>query len=203
MRKYTILMFCCFAAVFFILTGCEHDGLGGSSVGGSSDGGSAGLSITQAQLDPMRLAGAQITFERAVQIAIAHSGSGIIKEIELERKRSGLLVYEVETIGNQQKFEVQIDAITGAIIRSYEKRSSSSQMYSSSFVSQITSANAARFSATGLAQVGGGTIEEMGWELNRNGQYIFEIEIRDNGGRKHEVKIDPATGAIISIKSKR
>ena len=200
MRKYTIIGFCFLSAIFIILTGCEHD-----SFEGSSDGGSAGLNITQSQLtqNPARLAGAQISFERAVQIALAQSGSGIVKEVELERKRSGLLVYEVEIIGNQRKFEVQIDAMTGAIIRSYEKRSSSSQIYDGSYVSQITSANAARFSATGLAQVGGGTIEEMGWELNRNGSYVFEIEIRDTGRRKHEVKIDPATGAIISIKSKR
>jgi len=200
MKMHTLFLFFCLAAVFLGLTGCEHDGLGGTA-----EQGSAGLSITQTQLteSPMRLAGAQITFERAVQIAFTHSGGGIVKEIELERKKSGLLVYEVEIIGDQRKFEIQIDAISGAIIKAYEKRSSSSQIYDGSFVSQITSANAARFSATGLAQVGGGTVEEMGWELSRNGPYIFEIEIRDAGGRKHEVKIDPTTGIIISIKSKR
>ena len=200
MKKHTLFWFCCLAVIFLTTTGCEHEG-----EGWSSEPGSTGLGINQSQLaqNPERLAGAQITFERAVQIAFTQSGGGVVKEIELERKRSGLLVYEVEIIGDQRKFEVQIDAISGAIIRAYEKRSSSSQTYDGSFVSQITSANAARFSTTGLVQVGGGTVEEMGWEINRNGQYIFEIEIRDASGRKHEVKIDPSTGTIISIKSKR
>ena len=198
MNKYLILGICCLAVVSFPLFGCDHDGFRGSF-----DGGSSGLNITQNQLDPSRLAGTQVTFEQAVQIALTHSGGGIVKEIELERRRGGLLVYEVEIIGDQRKYEIQINAITGAVIRSNEKRSSSSQMYNGSFVSQITSANAARFSETGLAQVGGGTIVEMVWEISWNGQYIFEIEIRDTRGRKHEIKIDPATGSIISIKSKR
>ena len=198
MKKHLILAICFLAAVFFASTGCDHDGLGGPS-----DGGSIGLSISQNQLDPTRLAGAQVTFERAIEIAIAHSGSGIVKEIELERKRGGLLVYEVEIINNQRKHEIQINAITGAIIRSKEERSSSSYIYNDSFVSQITSANAVRLSEIGLAQVGGGTIVEMIWELSWNGQYIFEIEIRDTRGRKHEIKIDPATGTIIRIESKR
>ena len=200
MKKHTVFRVFCLAAVFFASTACNLDALGESSGGGST-----GLGISQSQLaqNPARLAGAQVTFEQAIQIAFAQSGSGIVKEIELERKRSGLLVYEVEITGNQRKYEVQIDATTGAIIRSYDKRSSSSQMYNGSFVGQITTANAARFSAIGLAQLGGGTVEEMGWELGRNGQYIFEIEIRDANRRKHEVKIDPATGTIVSIKSKR
>ena len=200
MKKYTVFGICCLTAVFLAIIGCDHDG-----ERGSSDQGSIGLGITRSQLaeNPVRLAGAQITFEQAVQIAFEHSGSGTVKEIELERKKSGLLVYEVEIIGNQRKYEVQVDAITGTVIRAYEKRSSSSYMNNDSFISQITSANAAIFSETGLEQVGSGTVEEMGWELTKNGQYIFEIEIRDASGRKHEVKIDPATGEIISSKSKK
>ena len=118
MKKLLFLGICYLAVVSFPLSGCDHDGFRGSS-----DGGSSGLNISQNQLDPARLAGTQVTFEQAVQIAIAHSG--------------------------------------------------------------------------------GGTIVEMVWELSWNGQYIFEIEIRDTRGRKHEVKFDPATGSIISIKSKR
>ena len=196
MKKHSLF---CLAVVFLVLTGCDHD-----AFGGSSGGGSIGLGISQNQLaeNPTRLAGSQITFEQALQIALARTSGGTLKEIELERKKNGVLLYDIEILTNGRKVEMYIDAMTGQVTNIKEKRSSSSQMNNDSFHNQITSANAARLSEIGLARLGCGTIEEMGWKLGWN-SYIFEIEIRDTNGRKHEVKIDSTTSTIISIKSKR
>ena len=120
MKKHTLFWLCCLAAVLLALTGCDHDGLGGSSGGGSS-----GLGITQSQIakNPARLAGAQISFEQALQMSLAQTGGSTLKEIELERKRNGALLYEVEILGNGRKVEVYIDAMTGQSCAVYTGKS--------------------------------------------------------------------------------
>jgi uncharacterized membrane protein YkoI len=197
MKKYPFFLLCCLTAVLFAMTSCEHDVVDNwsGSVLYTSDGQTSQNSqgVTGIQ--------AQVTFERALQIALAHTGGGTVKEVELEHKRNGNIVYEVEIIGNQRKYEIYIDAMTGSIIRAKESRSSSSNLHAPS-VSIITSANAARLSEIALAQVGGGTVTKMEFELKR-GEYVFEVYIRGNDGRRHEVYIDPVTSRVIKKKKKR
>ena len=59
---------------------------------------------------------AQISYERAKEIAIAKVGGGTVKEIELDRE-NGRLVYEVEVKYNGREYEIDIDAATGEIVK--------------------------------------------------------------------------------------
>jgi len=59
---------------------------------------------------------AKISYERAKEIALATVGGGTVKEIELDRE-NGRLVYEVEVKYNGREYEIDIDAITGEIVK--------------------------------------------------------------------------------------
>ena len=59
---------------------------------------------------------AQISYEKAKEIAIAKVGGGTVKEIDLDRE-NGRLVYEVEVKYNEQEYEIDIDAATGEIVK--------------------------------------------------------------------------------------
>ena len=58
---------------------------------------------------------AQISFERAKEIAISRVGGGTVEEIELEYENS-LLIYDVIVKFNSRRYEITIDAKTEAII---------------------------------------------------------------------------------------
>ena len=63
---------------------------------------------------------------------------------------------------------------------------------------QITGTKAMQIA---LTRSSGGTVIEMEWELKR-GKAQFDVEII-NSGKKHEIKIESATGKIITYKEKR
>ena len=58
---------------------------------------------------------AQVSFERATEVATARIGGGFLEEIEIEYER-GLLIYEVTIRFNGRRYEVKINAVTEEII---------------------------------------------------------------------------------------
>jgi len=143
----------------------------------------------------------QITFEKAMEIASARVGGGIIKEIEWERKSDGRFLYEIEIYHDGMKYEIKSDAVTGEIIN--VKKESKRFIFAPPNglpPAQVTSARSVEFAEIARAQTGGGIIREIKWEIEKE-QLICEIEIT-NGERDFEFKFDAATGEIIKSKSK-
>lgn len=148
--------------------------------------------------------GAQISYERAEEIALAKVGGGTVREIELDRER-GVLVYDAEIKYNGVKYEVDIDAITGEIVKFKQRGSSRSaaptapppaqaESQSNSSSGQISRERAEEIA---LAEVGGGTVREI--ELDRKkGRLAYEVEVKYDGW-EYEVDIDAATGEIIKF----
>ena len=134
----------------------------------------------------------QISFERAIQIAVEHTGNGTVTEIEWESKY-GLPVYEIEIYRDRQKYEIKIDAVTGEIIRTKEKRTSSTP--DGLTVSQVTSARTIELATTAINRAGGGRIVEINWDRER-GRTVVEVEVNNNG-QKHEFIFNAATDEII------
>ena len=62
-----------------------------------------------------RVNSAQVSFERAREIAIARIGGGQIEEIELEFENE-LLIYDIIVRYNNRRYEITIDAVSGAVI---------------------------------------------------------------------------------------
>jgi uncharacterized membrane protein YkoI len=72
------------------------------------------LTPTPAQIDNY----AQISFENAIEIAIARfskGSKGVVEQIELEYE-NGVLIYEIKIRHRNRLYEVKINASTGAII---------------------------------------------------------------------------------------
>ena len=138
--------------------------------------------------------------DRAERIALDLAGGGMVMEIELERKQQQF-VYEVEIRNNGSKHEVKIDGANGEVIRYkssvMKKQPTPSQISGNSLLQAAARTSFARAEETALAFVGGGTVLEI--ELERKiQQVVYEVEIRNNSGRKQKVKIDAQTGEVIS-----
>jgi len=59
---------------------------------------------------------AQISYEKAKEIALAKVGGGTVKEIELDHE-NGRLVYEAEVKYDGREYEIDIDATSGEIVK--------------------------------------------------------------------------------------
>lgn len=66
-------------------------------------------SVTQTQKE-------KISENKAKEIAVEKVGGGTVREIELDSEK-GVLVYEIEVKYNGVKYEVEIDAYTGEIVK--------------------------------------------------------------------------------------
>ncbi len=65
---------------------------------------------------------APISPDQAQEIALSATGGGTIVDFELDRKKHGRIIYEVEIIDENSKYEVEIDGRTGTIVEYKEKR---------------------------------------------------------------------------------
>ena len=140
----------------------------------------------------------QIPFERAVEIALAHAGGGVVTQIDWELKY-GRPRFGVEVIHGGFEYEVRIDGITGNI----ERTKSESTRKQSSGLTNVTSARVLVFVQTALARTGGGTVREIEWERNsRSGEEYVKIEIHNNG-RRFDIRVDVATNSIIRERERR
>ncbi len=67
-------------------------------------------------------AAAPISPEQAQEIALSATGGGRIVDFEMDHKKHGRIVYEVEIIDENGKYEVEIDGRSGTIVEYKEKR---------------------------------------------------------------------------------
>ena len=142
----------------------------------------------------------EISFEQAMEIAAKRVEGGTITEIEWEGKY-GMLVYDVEIYNKgMMKYDVGINAVTGEIIQLNSKRMNYSQTPVGLPTAQVTSNRSIELTEISLKEVGGGTVTEIAWEV-KDGQPICKIKVNSNG-RRHEIRIDAATGEIVKLKSK-
>ena len=141
----------------------------------------------------------QISFERAVEIASARSGGGVVTQVEWEL-RYGRPSYTVKLIDYGRKHEVRIDGVTGEITR-HESKSTRDR---ADGLTMVSSARVQTFAQTALARTGGGSmINEVEWkrESRGRGEYI-EFEIHHDGWR-NKIRIDVATNSIIRENRRR
>ena len=130
--------------------------------------------------------GPQISFERAIEIAIERVGGGVVIEIELDRER-GVLVYEVEIRHDMREHDIRIDANTGETIR--HRHFAQVRQYPDPQISHVRAMEIA------IERVGGGMVTELKLDRER-GVLVYDVEIRHEM-REHDVRIDANTGEII------
>jgi len=130
-----------------------------------------------------------ITMEKATEIAINETG-GDLKSIKLEKDNSKL-TYEVDLVSNYGEIEVDIDAITGAVMKVDKEESEETNIRSQkSNENQAITREKAISIALGDSN---GKVTEVDFDAE---DHEYEIEfVTDN--QKVEIKIDSQTGRIL------
>lgn len=62
-----------------------------------------------------------LTYEQALTTALGHTGGGTVVESEIDTDRHGRTIYEFEILNNGIKHEIDIDAVSGAILKAKQK----------------------------------------------------------------------------------
>ena len=133
--------------------------------------------------------GPQISFERAIEIALERVGGGTVIEAEFDRER-GVLVYDVEIRHDMREHDVRIDADTGEIIR--HRHFAQTRQYPDPQISPVRAMEIA------IERTGGGMVTELKLDRER-GVLVYEIEVKYDM-REYDVRIDANTGEIIRFR---
>ena len=153
--------------------------------GGSSSGGSGSTEETD------------IGIEAAKQIALQEAGGGTVVKAKADRD-DGILVYEVEIINGNFKYEIKIHAQTGKILEVDKEYKENSQQPSDE-ESQITleEAKAAALTDAGVTE------DEVTYTKTKldqeDGILVYEIEFY-TATHEYEYEINASTGAVYSKK---
>lgn len=152
-----------------------------------------------------------MTLEQAQAIALERTGGGVVVESEVDVKRSGRVVYEFEIVNDGTKFDIDIDGVTGSIVKFKQKggrrlpvaQSERGAAQAPAVVAGQTGVSSQgrigmeAAQAIAMERTGGGSVTK--YKLDRDdGRLIHEITIV-NGGVKYEVEIDDATGTIMDF----
>ncbi|MFP4457627.1 MAG: PepSY domain-containing protein [Clostridia bacterium] len=122
------------------------------------------------------------------KIALRHTGSGVITEINLEED-DGMYVYEVKVETQTGEYEIEIDAASGKIIK-IETENEYDDI-KENIDEDIISKGEAIEIARGIG--GSGEIEI---ELEQDDErYIYEVEVKTQAG-EYEIEINAVTGEI-------
>lgn len=148
-----------------------------------------------------------ISSDKAISIAITEVGGGTVTEVELDKK-NGYSIYEVEVKNGNVKYDFDIDAVTGEVLKKERKTISNNKQNNTTSNSTSNQANDTKnllsenkAAAIALDKAGGGNVTSV--ELDRdNGIYIYEIKVK-NGNVKYEFDINAKTGAIIKEEQKK
>ena len=142
---------------------------------------------------------ASITTDEANAIALKRTNGGEIRASKLDRD-DRVLKYEITIVNGDTKYEVDIDANTGEILKyESEKMKTNTQTQNTQNVTATITAEEAN--AIALKKTNGGEVRSS--KLDRDDRVLqYEITII-NGGTKHEVDVDAYTGEILKYESEK
>ncbi|MDY5306158.1 PepSY domain-containing protein [Fusobacterium gastrosuis] len=145
---------------------------------------------TSAQINQEQI----ITLEEANKIALKQTKDGKILKSELDHNH-GRTIYEIEILENNIKKEIDIDAVSGQILK-IDNDDSPSHSHMQTPVEAKISIDEAK--AIALKNSSNGTLKSIELDSKR-GLPFYEVEILENNIEK-EIKIDATNGNIIKFK---
>lgn len=135
-----------------------------------------------------------ITLEEANKIALKQTKDGKILKSELDHNH-GRTIYEIEILENNIKKEIDIDAVSGQILK-IDNDDSPSHSHMQTPVEAKISIDEAK--AIALKNSSNGTLKSIELDSKR-GLPFYEVEILENNIEK-EIRIDATNGNIIKFK---
>lgn len=150
-----------------------------------------GPALAQAKSEP-------IGITRAVAIAEKSTGA-TATDAELDARRDGTLVYEVELATAQSLHEVDIDAKTGKILAKRTPRFASywARWFDGDEINAAARTRPLSQLLSSLEQRTAGKVREVSFDIER-GQPRYEVEIATAAGVT-EIYLDPKTGERLSL----
>ena len=143
---------------------------------------------------------AYIAQEQALNVVYNHAGVTAEDLVKLEMEfdsKGGTMIYDVEFETTTKKGEYEINATTGAILKSEVKHHNSS-----ADTSGYIGANAARDAALAHAGVAAGDVLEIEIELDSDDHVMtYKVEFL-TGSREYEYRINATTGAVVTYETK-
>ena len=143
---------------------------------------------------------AYIAQEQALNVVYNHAGVAAEDLVKLEMEfdsKGGTMIYDVEFETTTKKGEYEINATTGAILKSEVKHHNSS-----ADTSGYIGANAARDAALAHAGVAAGDVLEIEIELDSDDHVMtYKVEFL-TGSREYEYRINATTGAVVTYETK-
>lgn len=159
-------------------------------------------------------AGATITREQAMAIALGQTNGGAVVDSDVDVKKRGRIVYEFEIVNDGVKYEIEIDD-TGAIV-DFERKGRRRYLAVQPVVipeSGIAAAPSVEVGETGVSPVAAGAriAAEAAQSMAREkvgGGVVIEYKLETSGGRffhevvvvrealRHRMEIDDASGVI-------
>ena len=205
-----------------LITAPAEPSTGGGTSGGSASGSGTAETAPAIQSSGQASDSAYIGVEAAKSAAFAHAGLDAAQvtmgEVDFDYE-DGRMVYELEFYANGAEYEYDIDASTGAVVKSSQEGGRTQT--GSSTGSSGASGNVPSGAGSGTAQSGaGGTATDIGREdalaaaLNHAGvsqDQVYDLEVKreyddgrleyeiefKTGGWEYEYTISAADGAIL------
>lgn len=131
---------------------------------------------------------------KAKRIALDTLNGGIVKNIHMEESKEGSKEYEVTIVKRDQRFEVDVDALTGKVSEISKYSPNDNKMKN---VSPKVSMEKAK--AIAMDKVNGrGTITEITLDTFHN-QLVYDVEIASIYGYESEVIVDATSGKVLQF----
>lgn len=155
-----------------------------------------------------------IDMDEAKKAAFDHAGveAADAKNVRCELDRDdGVTHYDVEFTANGYEYDYEIDANTGAVLKSEKERDDDVPINTTSEAAAQTAAadenrigkDRAKQIALDHAGLVAGDVRELKCELDReNGTAVYEVEF-ESGGYEYSYEINAETGKIISSEKER
>lgn len=176
---------------------------------GTTGGGTAAETAPAIQSSGQASDGAYIGVEAAKNAAFAHAGLDAsqvtIGEVDFDYE-DGRMVYELEFYAGGVEYEYDIDAVTGAVVKSSREGGWSGASQGSSSWGGTSTADigqeAAQAAALGHARVSQGQAESLRVKRDfEHGRVEYEVEFWV-GTTEYEYKIDGSTGTVLEQEQK-
>lgn len=150
-----------------------------------------------------------ISEEDAMQIALKEAGGGTVVKIKF-KKDDGIYVYKVEVINGQYEYEIEINALTGAVLKREKEMNKSGNSgndnpgnsdtgNSGSYIGEERAKTIALDHAGFTSSQVRFSKAEFDYE---DGVPVYEVEFY-NGGMEYEYEINAITGSIVKFSSER
>ncbi|MBV1759204.1 MAG: PepSY domain-containing protein, partial [Dethiosulfatibacter sp.] len=140
---------------------------------------------------------ALIGHDEAIRIALEKSGGGTVVEFELEQDDSRY-EYEIKIIKDGMEYEVEIDAMTGEVLK-FEADDDDYDDEDSITIPTDELIGMDEAIRIALAKSVGGTVVKFELDLD-DSRYEYKIEIIKNG-MEYEVEIDAMSGKVLKFEA--